>query len=82
MEDRDDLSYMVRKLQEAYEQSLITNKKKSEYMIFGNNGREDLPLEDDNIGEVGKCKYFGALFTKNSNSNEDINNGVNKDKNL
>jgi hypothetical protein len=31
---------------------------------------------------VDKCKYLGALFTKNSNSNEEINNGVNKGRNV
>jgi hypothetical protein len=50
MEDKDNLSYMVRKLQEAYQhRGLIINKKKSEYMIFGNNEKEDLPLVDGYI---------------------------------
>jgi hypothetical protein len=42
---------MVRKLQEAHKQRgiIIINKKKSEYMIFGNREKEDLPLEDDYI---------------------------------
>jgi hypothetical protein len=61
----DDLSYMVRKLQEAYEQrSLIINTKKSEYMIFGNNEKEDLPLKDAYISGVDKCKYFRVRLGK------------------
>jgi hypothetical protein len=37
-EDRDDLSYVFRKVQEACGQrDMKINKKKSEYMIFGNN---------------------------------------------
>jgi hypothetical protein len=65
VEDKEDLNYMGRKLQEAYEQSsLIINKRKSEYMIFGNNEKEYLPLEDDHISGVDKRKYLGDLLTK------------------
>jgi hypothetical protein len=75
VEDKDDLSYMVRKLQEAYEQrGLIINKKKSEYVIFGNNEKEGLPLEDDYVSGVDKCKYLGVVLNKNGYSNEEINN--------
>jgi hypothetical protein len=42
-------------------------------VIFGNNVGQDLPLEDDYISAVDKCKYLGVLFTKNGNSNEEIN---------
>jgi hypothetical protein len=46
-EDEDDLSYVVSKLQEAREhRGLIMNKKKSEHMIFGNDEKQAVPLED------------------------------------
>jgi hypothetical protein len=51
-------------------------------MIFGNNEKEVLPLEDDYISGVDKCKYFGVIFAKNSKSNEEINNTVNKGRNI
>jgi hypothetical protein len=64
-EDKDNLSYVVRKLQDAHEhRGLIINKRKSEYMIFGNNEKEYLPLEDNYISGADKCKYLGDLFTK------------------
>jgi hypothetical protein len=63
-EDKDDLSYMIRKLQEAYEQrGLIINKKKSEHMILGNNEKENLPLEDY-INGVDTCKCVGVISVK------------------
>jgi hypothetical protein len=43
---------------------LKINKKKSEYMVFGNNGKGNLPLEDDYVSGVDICKYLGVLFTK------------------
>jgi hypothetical protein len=62
---------MVRKLQDSYEQrSLIINKRQSEYMIFGNNEKEDPPLENDYTSREDKCKHFGVVFTKSGNSNE------------
>jgi hypothetical protein len=74
-EDKDDLSYIVRKPQEAYEQrGLIINKKNSEYVIFGNNKEENLPLEDDYISREDKCKYLGILCNKNDNSTKEIKN--------
>jgi hypothetical protein len=74
---------MFRKLQEAYEQrGLIINKKKSEYMIFGNNEEEELFLDDDNMSVVDECKYLGVLFSRNGSSNEEINNRVNRGRNI
>jgi hypothetical protein len=74
---------MIRKLQEACEKRcIIINKKKSEHMIFGSNEKEDLPLEDEYISGVDKCKYLWVLFTKNDDSNEEINNKVNKGRNI
>jgi hypothetical protein len=51
-------------------------------MILGYNENEDLPLQDDYINGVDKCKYLGVLFTKNSNGNEEINNRVNRGRNI
>jgi hypothetical protein len=42
------------------------------------NEKENLPLEDNYISTVDKCKYLGVLFTKNGNSNEETNNTVNR----
>jgi hypothetical protein len=82
-QDKDYLTYMVRKPQEAYEQrGQIINKRKCQCMIFGNNDKEDLPLEDNYISGVDKCKYLGVLFTKNSKSNEEINNRVDNGRNI
>jgi hypothetical protein len=65
---------MIRKLQEAYEQrGLIINEKKSEYMTFGNNGNEELPLEDDYVCGIDECKYLRMLLNRNCSSNEEIN---------
>jgi hypothetical protein len=41
-------------------------------MIFGNNEKADLPVDDDYISGGDKCKYLGFLFTENSNSSEEI----------
>jgi hypothetical protein len=46
------------------------------------NEKENLPLEDDYISTADKCKYLGVLFTKNGNSKKEINNTVNKDRNI
>jgi hypothetical protein len=83
VEDKDDLHYMGRKVQKAYQQrGLIMNKKKCEYMIFGNNEKEDLSLEVNYVSEVDKCKYLRVPFTKNGNSNKEINNRANKGRNV
>lgn len=37
MGDKDGLNYMIRILQEAYEQGGLINRNKSKCMIFGNN---------------------------------------------
>jgi hypothetical protein len=69
-EDKDDLNYTARKLQEARKQrGLIINKEKSDYMIFGNNEKEELLPEDDCVSGVGKCKCVGVLSSKNGSSN-------------
>jgi hypothetical protein len=75
--EKVDLSYMVRKLQEAYEQrGVIVNTKKSEYMIFGNSEKEDVPLEDGCVSGANECKYLGVVLNENCNNNQEINSTV------
>jgi hypothetical protein len=82
VEDKDNLSYMVRKLQ-AYEQrGLLINNKKSKYVIFGNNEKEDLALDDDYIWGVYTCKHLEVLLNKTGYSNEETNNRVNNGRNI
>jgi hypothetical protein len=38
-------------------------------MIFGDNEKELMPLEDDYVSGADKCKYLGVLFNKNGNRN-------------
>jgi hypothetical protein len=60
-----DLNYMVMELQEVHEQKgPIINRNKSEHTIFGNNEKKDLPLENDYINGIDKCKHLGVLLTK------------------
>jgi hypothetical protein len=33
--------------------------------------KKDLPLEDDYMSGMDKCKYLGVVFIKNGNSNEE-----------
>jgi hypothetical protein len=42
-------------------------------VIFGNNDKEDLPLENDYISGVDKCKYFRVLFNKTGYSSHNNN---------
>jgi hypothetical protein len=46
-ENKDDFSYVVRKLQEAYERrGPKISKRKCEYVLVGNSEKMDLHLED------------------------------------
>jgi hypothetical protein len=51
-------------------------------VIFGNNEKENLPLQDEYISAVDKCKNLGHLFSTNGNSNKQTNNRVNKGRNV
>jgi hypothetical protein len=44
--------------------------------------KEDQPLESDYVSGVYKRKYTRILFTKNGNSNGEINKRINKGKNI
>jgi hypothetical protein len=41
-----------------------------------------LLLDDDHVSGVDKCRYFGVLFNKNGDCNEEINNRINKGRNI
>ena len=78
-----DLSYMVRKLNEAYQQAGLTiNTEKSEYIVVGKDEIENLPLEETHMVRVKQCKYLGALFNKKGNSNEEITQRIIKGRNI
>ena len=82
-EDQDDLSYMVRKLSEAYQQAGLTiNTGKSEYVVVGKDEIENLPLGETHMVGVKQCKYLGALFNKKGNSNEEITQRIIKGRNI
>jgi hypothetical protein len=51
-------------------------------MIFGNNENEHPFLEDDYMSGVDKCKCLGVLMNIDGNSNGEINNRVNKGRNI
>lgn len=57
-EDKDDLGYVVGKLQDAYEERSDNNKNKFEYMIFGNKGKEAVAREDDFVSGRDKCNHW------------------------
>ena len=64
--DRDDSSYMFRKLHEEYSKwGLTINTKKTEYMVVGDDEREDLDVGIGTIKNVCTFKYLGVTFTTN-----------------
>lgn len=82
-EDEDDLSYMVRKLQEAYHQAGLTiNMNKSEYLVIGNSECKNLPLETETIQGVEKCKYLGIILNKNGSSSDEIKERITKGRKI
>ena len=72
-EDRDDLSYMARKLEEVFENSgLKLNMKKSEYLAAEVEEISDLPLENGKmICGVQEYKYPGVIFDKKRSSQKE-----------
>ncbi|XP_030752249.1 uncharacterized protein LOC115879488 [Sitophilus oryzae] len=78
-EDEEDLSYMIRKLQEEYEAAgLQMNLSKCEYLIVGNEEINDLILDTGTIKGVKSNKYLGIIFNKKRNSENEIQERVNK----
>ncbi|XP_030752386.1 uncharacterized protein LOC115879632 [Sitophilus oryzae] len=79
--DRDDSSYMFRKLHEQYSKwGLRINTKKTEYMVVGDDEREDLDVGIGTIKNVCTFKYLGVTFTTNGKSTQDIANKVGQGK--
>ncbi|XP_030753978.1 uncharacterized protein LOC115880821 [Sitophilus oryzae] len=79
--DRDDSSYMFRKLHEEYSKwGLTINTKKTEYMVVGDDEREDLDVGIGIIKNVCTFKYLGVTFTTNGKSTQDIANKVGQGK--
>ena len=78
--DEEDLSYMVRKLEEEYATwGLKINYGKTEYLVIGGL-QEDLQLEGESIRCVEQCKYLGSIFTKEGNCEADIRHRVTQGK--
>lgn len=71
-EDKEDLEYMVRKLNEAYSAAGLTiNINKSEYLQVENDAVSDLELEGQTIRCVAKRKYLrGTLKSKGTSTDE------------
>lgn len=65
-EDEEDLSYMIRKLQEEYE--VAGESPKCEYLFVGNEEINDLILDTGTIKGVKSSKYLGIIFNKKGNS--------------
>ncbi|XP_030751610.1 uncharacterized protein LOC115879104 [Sitophilus oryzae] len=79
--DRDDSSYTFRKLHEEYSKwGLTINTKKTEYMVVGDDEREDLDVGIGTIKNVCTFKYLGVTFTTNGKSTQDIANKVGQGK--
>lgn len=79
--DEDDLSYMIRQLQEGYEiLGLSLHLNKCEYLIVGSDECSNLPLDTGMIKDVEKCKYLGVLFNKQGISKDEVQERINKDR--
>ncbi|XP_054257537.1 uncharacterized protein LOC128982603 [Macrosteles quadrilineatus] len=78
-EDREDLSYMVRKLKEEYElNGLVLNVGKCEYLVVGSDIVENLPLEDGEVKGVRRAKYLGVIFDKSGSSGVEVEERIQK----
>ena len=82
--DEMDLDYMVRKLNEAFNQGgLKINYKKSEYLFVGNNMISDLKLEEGKkLSGMGKYKYLGVIFTNDGKSRMELNERIIKGRKI
>jgi len=75
--DRDDSSYMFRKLEEEYEKwGLTISHKKTEYMVAGENDRQDLDVGQHKLKNCATFKYLGVTLSNTGKSNEDIKNKI------
>lgn len=73
-QDEEDLSFMIRKLQEAYTKAgLEINFKKTEYLNTKEEEVKDLEIgENQNIKGTSKFKYLGFVISKNATTEEEI----------
>ena len=80
--DRDDISYMLRKLKEEYNKwGLTINTLKTEYMIAGyENDKGDLHLENEVIKYSPSFKHLGVTLSSSGRSSEDIENKIRQGK--
>ena len=75
--DADDSSYMLRKLFEEYDKwGLTVNTKKTEYMIVGNEEKQNLDADNCEIKHCSSFKYLGVTLSTNGKSVEDITNKI------
>lgn len=83
-EDADDLSFMIRKLNEHFlKAGLNINMDKSEYLAVGKNEIEDLLVENGGkMKGVNKYKYLGVLFNNKGNSHDEIERRISLGRNV
>ena len=73
-QDEEDLSYMMRKLKEEYEDAgLEINLDKTEFLQTISNVTENLNIDSSiEIKGTEKFKYLGFTITQNGNTEEEI----------
>ena len=72
-EDRDDMDYMLRKLNDSFATwGLSINAAKTEYLVVGGNPGEELLLGNNVIPNTSKYKYLGVTISNSANSNDEI----------
>lgn len=78
-QDEDDLSYMIRKLNEYYTTwGLQISLEKTEYMVIGNKETPNLQMEENEIKGVNEFKYLGTIFDKNGSIESEIKRRINQ----
>jgi len=74
--DEQDSSYMIRKLHEQYKNwGLDITYEKTEQLVIGREGK-DMVLGSNTVGVCAQFKYLGVMLTKESTSNEEIDNKI------
>ena len=73
-QDEEDLSYMVRKLNEEYtKMGLEINIKKTEYLAIRDEETTDLEVDENvKIRGTDKFKYLGFTLSKQGTTEEEI----------
>ena len=78
-EDQDDLSYMLRKLQEEYNKwGLTINMQKTKYMVVETDEAHDLDIGNALVKGCNTFKYLEVNLASNGKSNVDIENKIAK----